>query len=239
MVDKSFTPWGVVDQIKGSIPSEVSWAVGQVTGTVTQVAGVVGKQLGGLSQAVGAEDLLKDTVWWVMPMKDFVIHALKIAFFLDPQQRATRGEFMIGALSSMIVMSIVTALLPIILWGWWLFLSSILMMVPVFNLWIKRFHDMNKPAWWAIMLIIPFFGWIMPALFQWVNENNPYWPDPILKAPSDNQGYIIIILSLFIVSSLLISILSFIGVRVSSAPSVDSTTDSSSIGTQTNSLKKL
>ena len=45
-------------------------------------------------------------------------------------------------------------------------------MLPVLNLGVKRFHDMNKPSRWALMVLIPLFGWIMPALFKGENENN-------------------------------------------------------------------
>jgi uncharacterized membrane protein YhaH (DUF805 family) len=47
-------------------------------------------------------------------------------------------------------------------------------MLPVLNLGVKRFHDMNKPGRWTIMVLIPLFGWIMPAFFKGENENNPY-----------------------------------------------------------------
>lgn len=181
----------------------------------TKVVGMVGDQLWNLSQAVGAKELLDDTTSWLLPMKDFVIHTVKIAFFMDPQKRVSRGEFLIGWLSSMIVMGIVSAILPLILGRIGFGLSTVLMFIPVLNLGIRRFRDMNKPTRYAAMLVIPFFGWIVPALFKWENTNNPHWPDPVLKAPADSQWYIIIVLSLFIVSSILISVLGMIGVSVS------------------------
>jgi hypothetical protein len=95
---------------------------------------------------------------------------------------------------------------------------------------------MNKPGRWAIMVLIPLFGWIMPALFKWENENNTYWPDPVLKAPTDSQGYIIIVLSLFILSSLITTVLWFVGISIS-WPSTETVTDTNSAINQTQQLK--
>lgn len=127
-------------------------------------------QLGNIASAVGAQDLLKDTTDRFLPMQEFVIHTIKMAFFLETQQRASRGEFMVGALSATIIMSVVSALLPMILGGFGLFLTSILILIPILNLGVKRFHDMNKPGRWAAMLLIPIFGWVMPLLFKSVNH---------------------------------------------------------------------
>ncbi len=225
----------VADQVQAQA-QQIADTAKQIASDPTKVVGLVWDQLWNLSSAIGAKELLQDTTGRLLPMKDFVFHTLKMAFFLDPQKRASRGEFMIWGLSSMIVMGIVSAILPILLWGIGLFLSSILMLLPVLNLWIKRFHDMKKPGRWAIMVLIPLFWWIMPALFKGENENNPYWPDPVLKAPTDSQWYIIIVLSLFIVSSLITTVLGFVGVNVS-APSADSVTDTGTAVNQTQKLK--
>jgi len=208
----------------------------QIAANPTKAVGMVADQVTSLWEAVGAQELLADTAWWAMPMKDFVIHTLKMAFFLDPQKRASRGEFIVGWLASFIVLSIVSAILPIVLWGIGLFLSMVLSILPVLHLGVKRFHDMNKPGRWAIMVLIPLFGWIMPALFKGENTDNPYGPDPVLKAPTDSQGYIIMVLSLFIVSSMITTVLGFVGVSIS-WPSASSVTDTSSAVNQTQQLK--
>jgi uncharacterized membrane protein YhaH (DUF805 family) len=218
----------VTNQVKAQAEN-IADAAKQLANDPTKAVGMVADQVNNLSQAVGVKDLVQETTGRLLPMKDFVLHTLKVAFFIEKQQRVSRGEFMIWGLSSMIVMGIVSSILPVLLWGMGLFLSSILMLLPVLNLWVKRFHDMNKPARWAIMLVIPFFWWIMPALFKWENENNTYWPDPVLKAPTDSQWYIIMVLSLIIVSSMLITILWAIWVSVSSPVSDVNPTDPSSV----------
>lgn len=214
------------------VASQVTDTAKQIAADPTKVVWLVWDQLWNLSQAVGAKELLDDTTSRLMPMKDFVIHTVKIAFFMDSQKRVSRGEFLIWGLSSMIIMGIVSAVLPLILWAAGFFISSLLMLIPVINLGMRRFRDMNKPTRYAIMLIIPIFGWIVPALFMWNNTNNPHWPDPVLKAPADSQGYIIIVLSLFIVSSILITILWAIGVSVSNP--TDSVSSSSTPEVTTN-----
>ncbi len=208
----------------------------QIAADPTKAVGMVADQVTSLWEAVWAKELLADTAGWAMPMKDFVIHTLKMAFFLEPQARASRGEFVVGWLASFVVVSIISAILPILLWGIGLFLSMVISMVPVLNLGVKRFHDMNRPSRWAIMVLIPLFGWIMPALFKAENTDNPHGPDPVLKAPTDSQGYIIIVLSLFIISSMITTVLGFVGVSVS-WPSASSVTDTSSAVNQTQWLK--
>lgn len=77
------------------VASQVTDTAKQIAADPTKVVGLVGDQLGNLSQAVGAKELLDDTTSWFMPMKDFVIHTVKIAFFMDSQKRVSRGEFLI------------------------------------------------------------------------------------------------------------------------------------------------
>jgi uncharacterized membrane protein YhaH (DUF805 family) len=240
------TPQQAIDSAQQSVQQvsdQVQAQAQQIANTAKELAqdptkavGMVADQVTNLWQAVGAKELLQDTTGRLIPMKDFVLHTLKMAFFLDPQKRASRGEFVVGWLASFIVLSIVSAILPILLWGIGLFLSMVISMLPVLNLGVKRFHDMNKPSRWALMVLIPLFWWIMPGLFKGENENNPYWPDPVLKAPTDSQWYIIIVLSLFIVSSVITTVLGFLGINVS-APSADSLTDIDSAVNQTQQLK--
>ena len=214
------------------VANQVTDTAKQIAADPTKVVGMVWDQLWNLSQAVGAKELLDDTTSWLLPMKDFVVHSLKIAFFMDSQKRVSRGEFLIWWLAATIVMGIVSGILPLILGSIGFGLSTVLMFIPVLNLGIRRFRDMNKPTRYATMLIIPIFGWIVPALFKWENTNNPHWPDPVLKAPADSQGYIIIVLSLFIVSSILITILWVIGVNVSNpTDSVSSSTTTPEVTT--------
>ena len=170
-------PQQAVNQVAAQVQTQaqqIADTAKQIVADPTKAVGMVTDQVANLSQAVGAQELLQETAGWAMPMKDFVIHTLKMAFFLDPQQRASRGEFVVGGLASFIVLSVITAVLPIILGGIGLFISMIVSMLPVLNLGVKRFRDMNKPTRWALMVLIPVFGWIMPGLFKAENLNNPY-----------------------------------------------------------------
>ena len=83
------------------------------------------------------------------------------------------------------------------------------------NLAVKRFHDLNKSGRWAISIILPLIGWIMPTLFKGVNKDNTYGPDPLTTQKSDLTTYLITGLSLLILSSIVITILGFLGLRVS------------------------
>lgn len=68
--------------------------------------------------------------------------------------------------------------------------------------------------------MIPFVGWIMPSLFQGVNENNAYGPDPLANDTADLTSYVITALSLLILSSIVTTILGFLGMRIQE-PSLD------------------
>ena len=82
--------------------------------------------------------------------------------------------------------------------------------IPLINLAVRRFHDLNKSARWAASTLVPLIGWIMPALFAGVNDKNEYGPDPLIDQPTDLTGYIIAALSLLILSSIVTTILGFL-----------------------------
>jgi uncharacterized membrane protein YhaH (DUF805 family) len=237
--------WPVVDQVKTPIPPELSGAVQkatQVVWTVTQAVWAVGQQFASLSKAVWADELAAQASDRISPMKVFVIHTLKVAFFIEDEQRITRGEYVIGSLSVILLVWLLSGLLAIILWKMWVWLWFGLMTIPLANLAIKRFHDLNRSGWWAMILLIPFVWLVMPVLFKWVNENNIYGPDPLWHVPSDDEWYIITALMLFIISSILTTILWFVGISTS-APTIDPTDplmigEENVIGTQTNNLQQ-
>lgn len=216
----STTPWTIKDQIQQNISPEIVWTVSQIAGNASQAASIVWKQLNTISEAVGVQEIIAETTDRLNPMKDFVIHTLKVAFFIEHEQRISRGEYVIGSLSVMIIVWFLTWFIAIVLGQLGIWLWFALMTVPLCNLAIKRFHDLNKPGRWSLMLLIPLFGLIMPVLFKGVNENNTYGPDPIGHTPNDDKWYIITILSLFILSSIITSLLWFIGVATNK-PKVD------------------
>lgn len=136
-----------------------------------------------------------------------VTNILKIAFFIKPQKRISRGQFIIGSLSVVIIVGLIVSILGAIVGPLGVWLGSLLIAVPLINLAVKRFHDMNKSARWALTVIIPLIGWVMPVLFKGVNENNPYGPDPLIEDTTDLTSYVITGLSLFIVSSIVTTIM--------------------------------
>lgn len=40
---------------------------------------------------------------------------------------------------------------------WWFFL---LMLWPTIAICVKRFHDRNKSGWWALIMLIPYIGFL-------------------------------------------------------------------------------
>lgn len=213
---------GTVDNLKQTAT--------QVAGTVGQVTNVVSGQVENLSQKIGGQELVWDMKDIITPMQTMIVKILKIAFFIDGQKRISRGQYIIGSLAVVIIMGLFVSILsaivgPMGVW-WWL----VFIVVPLINLAVKRFHDLNKPARWALSVLVPFVGWVMPALFTGVNENNPHGPDPLADQPTDLTGYIITALSLVILSSIVVTILWFLWIRVSE-PDVD-VTDPNMIGEQ-------
>lgn len=56
-----------------------------------------------------------------------------------------------------------------------------LIMLPAFNLIIRRLHDSNKSGYWAVFALIPFFGIIAELIIGFrkpTDGMNDYGPDP-------------------------------------------------------------
>jgi uncharacterized membrane protein YhaH (DUF805 family) len=241
-------PEELLNKVKDSIPKEVTWTVKelanatkQITNVTSKATDLMGDQLSHLSEAVGSQEILSEMNQELTPMKDFIIHILKVAFFVQKEERITRGEYIIGSLAVTVIIGLFTGLISALLWKLWVLVWFLLMTVPLFNLAIKRFHDLNKPGRRSAMILIPFFGIIMPALFKGTEWVNPYGPDPIPQTPKDNKDYIITILALFILSSLITTILWFVGIQTKK-PEVDPTDptmmgDKNVVGSQTNNIK--
>lgn len=248
MADTPLTTWEIEKQFKDAIPKEVSWAVKEIAWATSQVAGVaskatavVGNQISNFSEAMGGKEIISEMTEEMSPMKDFIIHILKVSFFVEKEERITRGEYIIGSLAVIVIIGLFTWLIAAVLWKLWVLVWFLLMTVPLFNLAIKRFHDLNKPGRWSAMILIPFFGIIMPALFKGTEWVNPYGPDPIPHTPKDNKDYIITILSFFILSSLITTILWFVGIRTTEPEvNVEDPTmmgNKNVVGSKTNEIK--
>lgn len=205
---------GTVDDLKKT--------ANQVAGMMGQVTNVVGSQVDNFSQKIGGQDIVNDMTDIINPMKDMVMNILKIAFFVNPQKRISRGQYIIGSLSVFVIMGLFVSIFGAIVGPLGIRGGVILIAVPLLNLAVKRFHDLNKPARWAVTTLIPFVGWIMPTLFTGENTDNPYGPDPLIDQPTDLTGYIITALSLLVLSTIITTVMGFLGFRISE-PDVDIT----------------
>ena len=246
------TPEQMIQDVKNSVSDTANSVLGegtvdnfkqtatQVTATVGQVTNVVTDQVEHLSQKVWWQEFVGEVKDMVNPITDVVLDVIKIAFFLKPQQRISRWQYIIGSLSVVVVVGLFVSLLGVIIWPLGVWLWSLLIAIPLINLAIRRFHDLNKSGRWAISVVVPLVGWIMPSLFQWVNENNTYGPDPLLTQKADLTTYVITALSLLILSSIVTTVLGFLWLRVKE-PQVDVTdpnTISNQIGGGTNTFQQ-
>ena len=205
---------GTVDNLKHT--------ANQVAGVVGQVTGVVGDQVDNFSQKIGWQEIVNDLTDIINPMKDMVLNVLKIAFFITPQKRISRGQYIIGSLSVFVIMGLFVSIFWAIVGPLGIRWGVALIAVPLLNLAAKRFHDLNKPSRWAATTILPFVGWIMPTLFTAENKDNAYGPDPLIGQPKDLTGYIITALSLLVLSTIVTTVMGFLGFRVTE-PEVDIT----------------
>lgn len=59
-------------------------------------------------------------------------------------------------------------------------LLSILMIVPLLAVAFRRLHDVNRSAWWLLIYLIPFLGWIVGVYFMCKDSDaeNIYGPNP-------------------------------------------------------------
>ena len=102
--------------------------------------------------------------------------AIKICFdkYLDFNGRAPRSEYW-----WFILMSFLVRLIPVI--GWLIWLALIL---PSLSVQVRRLHDMDRSAWWLLLLVPPIFIIGAPVLlimsiFPGTPGHNRYGPDPL------------------------------------------------------------
>ena len=122
MSNEPINPEKVVNDIKKSIPKEVTGAVAQIAGATSQIAGtasqavgIVGDQINNLSEAVGTKEIMSEMSQELTPMKDFIIHVLKVSFFMQKEERITRGEYIIGSLAVTVIIGLLTGIIAIII----------------------------------------------------------------------------------------------------------------------------
>lgn len=228
------TPEAIVNDIANSVTTTVNTVVGewtvtsakqtftQVTDTIWKVWSIVWDQVDNFSEKVWWEEFVWEVKDIVNPISALVIDLIKIAFFVKKQDRVNRGQYIVGSLSVIVLVWLFVSFIWAILWpvGVWVWTAAIL--VPLFNIAVKRFHDLGKPGRWSLTVLLPLIGWIMPALFTGDKGDNAYGKDPLEDDKTDMVSYLLTGLSLFIVSSMVVTALWFLWIRVST-PSVDIT----------------
>lgn len=106
---------GILHDVKESVAQTAQDVVGkdtlqnfqqttqQVAGTVNQVTNVVGSQMNVFSQQIGGQELVGEVKEIASPIMDMIMNILKISFFLKPQKRISRGQYIIGSFSVIII----------------------------------------------------------------------------------------------------------------------------------------
>ncbi len=65
---------------------------------------------------------------------------------------------------------------------------GILVFLPWWAVQFRRLHDTDRSAWWALLFLIPFIGWLIIIVFNCqagTPGENRFGPDPKLEAPCD------------------------------------------------------
>ncbi len=60
-------------------------------------------------------------------------------------------------------------------------LWSLAQILPGIGIGVRRFHDLGKPGWWLLLVIIPVIGWLALLYFFVQNSqpgSNEYGPNP-------------------------------------------------------------
>jgi uncharacterized membrane protein YhaH (DUF805 family) len=66
-------------------------------------------------------------------------------------------------------------------------------LLPGLALAFRRLHDTDRTAWWLLIILVPFAGWIVLLVFACLEGTpgpNKYGPDPkgVGNAPADQYG---------------------------------------------------
>ncbi len=192
---------------------KVKSTASQISGAAGRAASVVGTQVGVINQKVWGEELAWEVKDMVSPIATMISDILLVAFFAKKQERVTRGQFIVGSLSVLILVwlavSIVSAFVgPLgVLWG------LIFIATPIINLAAKRFHDINLPWWRWITVLLPLVWRVVPVLYKGDEGDNQFGKDPLKDDKTDLTTYLLTAMSLLIVSLLVTALLGFLWFR--------------------------
>ena len=89
--------------------------------------------------------------------------------------RASRSEFWYFYLFSIILNIILFIVSDIFMW-----VSALLLILPLLAVTARRLHDINKSGWWQLIGFVPIIGWVM--IFFYIKksdtEDNKYGSIP-------------------------------------------------------------
>lgn len=116
---------------------------------------------------------------------DWYLNALRN--YLGFSGRARRKEYWMFTLVN-IILAVVLAVLDHILklhmkgdQGVLSLLYSLFIFIPSWAVQFRRLHDTDRSAWWLLLLLIPFIGWLVLLLFycqEGTRGANRYGNDP-------------------------------------------------------------
>ena len=105
--------------------------------------------------------------------------------YVDFNGRASRSEYW-----WFVLLTFVVRLIPVI--GWFIWLALIL---PSLSVQVRRLHDMDRSAWWLLLLVPPItiIGGpilLIMSIFPGTPGYNRYGPDPLASQPgADGFGF--------------------------------------------------
>ena len=103
--------------------------------------------------------------------------AIKTCFskYVTFSGRASRSEFWYFYLFSIILNIILFIVSDIFMW-----VSALLLILPLLAVTARRLHDINKSGWWQLIGFVPIIGWVM--IFFYIKksdlEDNKYGSIP-------------------------------------------------------------
>ena len=109
--------------------------------------------------------------------------------YIDFDGRASRPEYWWFVLFRVIV-GLVTGWIPIL--GW---IVGLALLLPSLSVQVRRLHDMNRSAWWLLVLVPPVtvigvIVLLIMSIFPGTVGPNRYGPDPLRAQPGmDGYGY--------------------------------------------------
>ena len=105
------------------------------------------------------------------------VQAIKLFFkrYTDFRGRSRRSEYWWATLFTIIVGSVLEAILPDFVWIW-----SLAILVPGLAICVRRLHDVGKSGWFYLWILLPLAGYII-ILIQFCKDSAPdnqWGPNP-------------------------------------------------------------